>query len=42
MVKEYKWLSVGGLLPVLTPFTLLETLRDMDARESPGYVLCDY
>ncbi|KAL8860832.1 MAG: hypothetical protein Q9178_002862 [Gyalolechia marmorata] len=28
MVAGHKWLQTGGLLPVLTPMTLLETLRN--------------
>lgn len=38
MVKGHKWLEVGGLLPVLTPLTLLEILRNGTRAKSCGTI----
>ncbi|KAL8935316.1 MAG: hypothetical protein Q9211_004757 [Gyalolechia sp. 1 TL-2023] len=39
MIKGQKWLEVGGLLPVLTPLTLLETLRHDTQTKIRGSIL---
>lgn len=41
MVTGHKWLKIGGLLPVLTPLTLLETLRDGARAKSRGTIQAD-
>lgn len=41
MVKGHKWLRIGGLLPLLTPLTLLEALRQGARSRSRGSIQVD-
>ena len=38
MVAGHKWLEIGGLLPILTPMTLLETLRNCAQAKRGGAI----